>query len=194
MSLLHEQMEGLEELMTTGYILAIDPSSGSANSQPGYAIYRNGALGDYGIIRLTARTKLASRLFYLAESIRNDFQKPDILVVERINSVFGNTNGGNMGFMAKQMASLQRAVGVVQSCFEVPVIEVPPVTWRKYVKDSYVKTDEHDAVMLGYTAIIEAGQQAGLDINPKLPWETSYVPHQDKGLKRKRKAVENKGR
>jgi hypothetical protein len=192
MSLLHEQLAGLEELITTGYVLAIDPSSGSANSQPGYAIYRGGVLGDYGIIKLTPRTKLASRLFYLGESIRNDFQKPDILVVERINSVFGNTKGGNMGFMAKQMASLQRAVGVVQSCFEVPVIEVPPVTWRKYVKEDYKKTDEHDAVMLGFTAIIEAAQMAGLSTNPKLPWETNYVPHSGQKLKGKRKATQNK--
>jgi hypothetical protein len=191
MSLLHEQLNGFEEQVTTGYILAIDPSSGSANSQPGYAIFKGGVLQDYGIIQLTPRTKLASRLYYLADSIRKDFQKPDILVVERINSVFGNTKGGNMGFMAKQMASLQRAVGVVQSCFEVPVIEVPPVTWRKYVKEDYKKTDEHDAVMLGYTAIIEAAQIAGLDTNPKLPWETNYVPNQDKGPKRKRKKLED---
>lgn len=150
-------LSGKELTVMQGTLLAIDPSSGSRNSQPGYSLYQAGVLIDAGIIKLKVGSELHSRLFHLADSIRNDFSTPDILVTEAISSVMNP----KQGFMSKQMVPLQRAVGVVQSCFDCPVLEVAPATWRKYITNNYVKSDTNDAILLGYTALMEAAQLRG---------------------------------
>lgn len=164
LTILQKQLTGIEELVIKGKVLAIDPSSGSRNSQPGYAIYEAGTLVDSGIIQVNHKNQLHSRLFYLAGCIRDQFDTPDILVTENISSVMNS----NSGFMSKNMVPLQRAVGVVQSIFECPCLEVAPATWRKYIPKDYVKSDENDAIMLGWAAIYEAGKNIKQEVIPSV--------------------------
>lgn len=164
LTILQKQLAGIEELVIKGKVLAIDPSSGSQKSQPGYSIYEAGVLIDSGTIQVNHKNQLHSRLFYLARCIREQFDTPDILVTENISSVMNN----NAGFMSKNMVPLQRAVGVVQSIFECPCLEVAPATWRKYIPKDYVKSDENDAIMLGWAAIFEAGKNIKQEIIPSI--------------------------
>jgi hypothetical protein len=147
------------DAILNGSILSIDPSSGSKNSQPGYAIYRAGQLVDSGFIAVKAGEALHKRLFYLGNCLREQFEKPDVVVTENIPPFFPKE--GESRFFNMSIVSLQRAVGVVQAAFDVPVIEVAPITWRKNIPDNYRKTDEADAIMLGLTVIKSACGIAG---------------------------------
>lgn len=164
LTILQKQLAGIEELVIKGKVLAIDPSSGSQKSQPGYAIYEAGVLIDSGTIQVSHKNQLHSRLYYLAGCIRDQFDVPDILVTENISSVMNS----NSGFMSKSMLPLQRAVGVVQSIFPCPCLEVAPATWRKYIPKDYVKSDENDAIMLGWAAIYEAGKNIKQEVIPSI--------------------------
>lgn len=155
MSKLHHALEQHGELLKTGTVLSIDPSSGSQNSQPGYAIFEKGKLQDSGIIRIKARVALYNRLYELAEALRHDFIKPDLLITEGISIIMSGS-----GFAGPGMVSLQRAIGVVQSCFSAPCLEVAPVTWRKYIPSEYKKTDENDAIMIGAACFFELGEDS----------------------------------
>lgn len=42
------------------------------------------------------------------------------------------------------------------SIWDVPVLLVSPRSWRSLVPDNYHKSDENDAIMLGWTAIHKA--------------------------------------
>ena len=155
MSRLHKQLQDHVETLRTGTLLAIDPSSGSQSSQPGYAIFKAWQLLDSGIIRIKPRAALSNRLFELADALRQDFDTPDILATEGISIIMSGS-----GFAGPGMVSLQRAIGVVQSCFPVPCLEVAPVTWRKYIPSTYIKTDENDAIMIGTATFLEAGLES----------------------------------
>ena len=133
-----------------GSILAIDPSSGSRNSMPGYAVFQEGVLIDSGFIEVARDREFNRKLFLISKSLREDFAVPDILVVEFIPPFMQG-----MGF-SKSIVSLQRAVGAIIGSIDRPLVEVPPVTWHKHTPVGYEKTDEKDAIMLGYTAILTA--------------------------------------
>lgn len=143
----------------TGSILAIDPSSGSVSSQPGYALYKDMKLVEAGHIRVTPKNSIHKRLWELRDSLMNDFETPDLLVTEHIGSSLWGSN--NQGALA-----LQYSVGVIMSVFDCPLVKVSPLTWRKYIPDGYIKTDANDAIMLGYTAMLEAAQMRGHDLPP----------------------------
>lgn len=132
----------------SGTVLAIDPSSGSRNSQPGYALLQRGQLVDSGLLRIGSGRALHSRLYDLAHTLRESFEEPDILVTEFIAPGLSET-----GYFGKSMVSLQRAVGVVQSCFDRPCIEVAPRSWRAHIPEPYYKADDNDAVMLGFSVL-----------------------------------------
>lgn len=134
-----------------GNLLAIDPSSGSTSSMPGYAIYRCGILVDSGFIQLTANTRLHQRLHQLMECLRVDFleaESIDVVAVEYI--AMKNYKGSGTRHSAVSLLPLQRSVGVVQAVFGgLPVIEVAPISWKKYAEPDQVKTDEFDAIGIG---------------------------------------------
>lgn len=87
----------------------------------------------------------------LANGIRKlyrDFD-PDVLVYEEIPAQrYGG--GGN----ANAHASLLKALGVILS---VPgpdgYVGIYPISWRKLVRETYVKGDEADAVEIGWIVI-----------------------------------------
>jgi Holliday junction resolvasome RuvABC endonuclease subunit len=141
-------------LILNGTVISVDPSSGSRDSLPGYAIFRAGQYIDSGVITMPVFSDLHKRLFYLGKCLREQIaavEKPDILVTENIPPVMTGK-----GFFNRSMVSLQRAIGVVQSSFDMPCLEVAPITWRQNIPDDYRKTDEADAIMMAITVIKHA--------------------------------------
>ena len=136
-----------------GQVLAIDPSSGSEKSQPGYAIYQAGELIDCGLINIKWGDAVANRLYRLASSLREDFKQPDILVVEHLAPFMGE---GKSFFSTRNVISLHQSVGVIMSIWDVPVLAVSPRSWQALTPDNYVKSDQNDAIMLGWTVIHKA--------------------------------------
>ena len=157
-----------------GQILVIDPSSGSKNSQPGYAIYKYGILQDSGIIQIQYKTGLNNRLYQLSRSLREQFETPDILVTENIPPVIMGKSGSPGGFFNMSMLSLQKSIGVVISCFDCPLIEVAPVSWRRNIPEGYLKTDENDSIMMGFTVLKLASK---LDGRPDYLGMTDTLKH-----------------
>lgn len=129
-----------------GTILSIDPSSGSKESMPGYSIFKAGVFYDSGVIRLEHRQSLAGRLYDLREALQRDFTCPDVLVVENIAPFIG-------GNTTRSILSLHKAVGVTVSCFDCPLMEVAPISWRRFIPENYRKTDECDAIMMALTVL-----------------------------------------
>lgn len=142
------QVAGLLIPVLEGHLLSIDPSSGSTNSLPGYAIWKKGKLEDSGVLEIAPSNYINVRLQRIADSLRNEFAVPDVLVIENIPP--------RVGF-GKGPLSLHRSVGAIMSAVRCqPIIEVAPISWRKYIPEGYKKTDENDAIMFGYTVIATA--------------------------------------
>ena len=142
-------------LLLTGTVVCIDPSIGSKSSQPGYAVYIKGELEDSGFIDLgTAATgTVAQRLHKFRMTLELDFPTPDIVVVERIV-----INPKAVGYNNVSVLKLNQAVGVTMSQWDVPVIEVSPMSWKATAKtlDNYEKSDEWDSVALGWCCLTKA--------------------------------------
>lgn len=161
MSKLSDSIEPLTSLVLSGHLLAIDPSSGSRQSLPGYAIFKAGHLVDSGKIEIQYKEDLHRRLFYLSKILREQFERPDILITENVPPVMLGK-----GFFNKSMLSLQKSIGVVISCFDCPLIEVAPVSWRQHIPENYNKTDEADAIMMGLTCLRVASTFTGVPAQP----------------------------
>jgi hypothetical protein len=147
-----------------GTILAIDPSSGSANSQPGYALYSRGKLIDSGLVRIRSGDHISNRLYRLSHSLLEEFEQPDLLVTENIPPFMGDGPGAS--FATRNVISLHQSIGVIMSVWPVPVVAVSPRSWRSLIPDNYVKSDENDAIMIGWTAIETARRVQGIDEEP----------------------------
>lgn len=140
--------------LSEGTVLSIDPSSGSEKSQPGYALFKQGKLVDSGLVRLKYGIELSNRLYHLSKSLREDFEKPDILVTEHLAPFMGEGKGAF--FSTRNVISLHQSVGVIMSVWDVPVLTVSPRSWHAITPDNYIKSDENDAIMIGWTALTKA--------------------------------------
>lgn len=157
LSAFEKDVASLGTLPITGMLLAIDPSSGSRDSQPGYAIFKEGRLIDAGHIRVTAGQAIHTRLFELRRSLAEDFTMPDVLVTENIPPFMG-------GGFNRNILNLHYSIGVVLSMFLVPTIRVTPMTWQKNIsKENYRKTDMNDAIMIGYAVVKAVSDRAGIE-------------------------------
>ena len=126
------------EVLSTGIVLCIDPSSGSSGSNAGYAVFNCGRLVESGTIFKEAgknRLSIYDRLRELADWMAaHDYA--DVLVMEKIRG--------------KSHTYLRWACGVVVATCRAPVvIEISPILWHKFTPSGYVKSDERDAVMFG---------------------------------------------
>ena len=65
------------------------------------------------------------------------------------------------GGFNKSALALHRAVGVIQSAIQGPVVEVPVASWKKFCPEDYNKSDDNDAILIGLAAIYEACQIRG---------------------------------
>jgi hypothetical protein len=142
-------VEKYASILIEGTVLSIDPSIGSRESQPGWALFKKGNLITGGTIKITPGKDVHSRLFDLRQSLMNEFETPDLLITENIPPFMSSGFTGNL-------LSLHYSVGVILSVFLCPVIRVAPVSWKKEVEDGYKKTDMNDAIMLGFTVVKRA--------------------------------------
>jgi hypothetical protein len=165
---LQRQVEKNLVALTEGHVLAIDPSSGSRDSMPGYAVFIAGQLVDSGLIEVARGRELNRKLFIIGETLRTQFEVPDVLVVEHIPPFMRGS-----GF-SKSIVALQRAIGMIIGSIDRPLLEVPPITWHKLAPEGYQKSDEKDAIMIGYAAIWTAHRMVGSE-EPELPSKTFEV-------------------
>ena len=153
---LAQKCRNYAHLLESGRVLSIDPSSGSAGSMPGFALFKGATLLESGELVIKAGD-INTRLYSLARCLREDFSEIDLLIVEDLPP-FMQTRGST--FRSKGTVNLHMSVGAIYSVFGyVPCIGVPPMAWhadeRKLPFD-YVKGDENDALMLAYAAFTRA--------------------------------------
>lgn len=142
-----------------GRVLSIDPSSGSASSMPGYAIYVAGKLVECGTIEIPYTKKSHVRLRYLKECIEKEFPENwDVLIMESLTIMQSTRRSA--------MSKLIESVGVILAAVKSDeVIYVAPASWHAYVRrkygDSYVKSDSEDARVMGELVIATAREWIG---------------------------------
>lgn len=105
-----------------GRVLAIDPSSGSAGSMPGYALFELGKFSASGTLQINPKRPIQHRLAELYKRV-DALGAIDVLIIERIR---GNT----------AHEYLRWAVGViVASSGASLVLEIPTTVWKKYARN-----------------------------------------------------------
>lgn len=160
MSIIADSCERYAQQILNGRMMVIDPSSGSAKSSPGYAIYEAGVLVDSGILNVPRDLELPIKLRMIANSLRNEFKIPDVVVLEHIAPFFRNNQGpggAKPDFINKSVLSLHRACGAIMSAINCDSwIYVAPISWRSFIPVNYNKTDENDAILMGYTVLRNA--------------------------------------
>ena len=156
------QIERCATALLEGRVLAIDPSSGSQSSLPGYALFDKGELIDHGVIKLKISRELPRRLNELGEALKTEFPAVDVLVIEDIPV-------RSYGKGASPHASLLKAVGCILACCTYrEFVEISPPTWKAYVRRNperfskvYEKSDDLDAWIIGQYALDTAREILG---------------------------------
>lgn len=153
---LEQELSNLGRIPIEGMLLAVDPSSGSRESQPGFALFSNGVLVEAGTIRVTPGDNIHKRLYELRRSLMEDFSPPNMLITENLPPFMS-------GGFNKSVLNLHYSVGVIMSVFLCPCARVHPRGWRAHIDESrYIKSDVNDAIMLGYTAIHDTCSLLGI--------------------------------
>jgi hypothetical protein len=161
-----DKLIGLEDLVLSGSLLAIDPSCVSSSSNPGWALYIGGELDSSGEIdSIHPRQTLERRLQLLGKVIREEFDEPDVFAIEHIQM------GGRIN-----MQSTIRATGAIIGNIECEnVISISPLAWQAFIQKrihlngkndvmkykeykALHKSDKLDAEMIGL-AIIELSKE-----------------------------------
>lgn len=138
------------KLLTEGRILVIDPSIGSLSSMPGYAVYDNGLLLASGVLKIDPKEEMHTRLKEVYRQLRNlsKLHSPDLCIYEDVPV---SAHGGRS---AIGHASLLKAVGVTMAAVDArEFLALAPSVWKKRVGPEYVKSDEQDAITMGFIAI-----------------------------------------
>lgn len=129
-----------------GTFISIDPSVGSGSSMPAWALYKQGKLVESGKWKIELDQELADRcrdLHGLVTALIKE-TTPLLVVVEKI------TAGGRF----KRMDSLLKGVGAIMvAASPLPVLEISPRTWQTMKPDDYYKSDEQDAIAIGYYVV-----------------------------------------
>lgn len=151
----------LTEKILNGSLLALDPSSAGGKSKPGWALYQGGQLVQSGTLQVSASWDLHQRLYGICSSLRNDFDPPDVFVIEEIRQV--------PGFFGHSVEQLLKGVGAIMAGVNCDnCIEIPPRLWKAKVDSLYVKSDEADAIYLGKFVIQTAKNLATAEGEKKL--------------------------
>lgn len=141
-------------ILAGGWVLAIDPSCGSASSDPGWAIYEKGELQDSGIIEITKSKDLVYRLQELRRGVSGlqETYDPDVCIVEHIPPRRFGRGGSATGH-----SSLLQAMGVCLASTDARVLmRVRPRDWQALaaaVWSRSKKSDKADAEGIGYALI-----------------------------------------
>lgn len=133
---------------TTGRMLCIDPSSGGSTKEgtkavAGWALFENGKPLESGTISFPDGVYTENRVKAVYKKLEGLFEKSDLMVLEEIR-------GRNAH------ASLIQACGAIIAAVEWDeVFEVNVNTWKMVARHwgGYEKTDENDALYMGYAAI-----------------------------------------
>lgn len=146
--------------LLTGTVMVIDPSSGSASSQPGYALFTAGKLQDSGIIEVDSTKEVPRRLQAIATALREQFPPVDVLIIEDIPV-------RSYGRNASAHATLLKSVGAILSSANYgKFVEISPSVWKAYINseapdtEGYVKGDEWDAKVMGFCVLSIARKMA----------------------------------
>lgn len=150
----YEQISKARLYLTEGIVMCIDPSIGSSSSMPGYAVYKAGTLIASGVIQLPIDREFPIKAQELAYQVRRLYNEyvPDVLVYEEI-AVHG------AGRSIHSHVTLLKALGIILSVSGPDkYVGIYPTSWKKLVRDSYVKSDEADAIEFGWICIEQAKQ------------------------------------
>jgi hypothetical protein len=144
-------------------MLVIDPSSGGTSrkgekSLAGWAYFESGVLVESGVIEYPTEKIVFKRLKNVYEYWKKSLLKYDIFVIEDIR-----------GYRAQQ--SLIQACGVYIATIPFDeFFQVNVKTWKSIATKwgGYVKSDENDAVYMGYaTVAIALGYHSKLKVEEK---------------------------
>lgn len=138
-----------------GSVLAIDPSIGSKSSMPGYAWFEDGELIECGTFELPRTLGKHLRLYELGRIMREEFEVPDVLAVERI---VARPFKGGAGMNTHSLASLHKAVGVIMGALPIKhMVEVATKAWMPYIPESMPeKSDMRDAISIGLCVVAKS--------------------------------------
>ena len=159
---LQEKILKFSPKILEGTVLAVDPSVGSRTSQPGYAVFKNGELIEFGTITIPKPSRdLPYKLRDLRVKLNSEFETPDVLVVEQIPPKRYIPGGFN-----PVQSSLLMAEGVILSSFygkDCKVIRIKPTEWQAICKrygdwSREEKGDDMDAFGIGMSVIRTARQ------------------------------------
>lgn len=152
-SVYYKRIRKIASLICEGNLLAIDPSCGSTSSLPGWAHYRGGVLIASGVIGVDITMDLYPRLQVVADGVRSLSYNTNasVLIYEDPPAVrfhkSGRTSSGSQ-------ASLIKSVGAIMGASMADhAIGLRPSVWKKMVRATYVKSDERDAIEMGYIVI-----------------------------------------
>lgn len=135
------------DVILNGTLLAIDPSTGSKSSMPGFAVFIKGELVESGTIEVDLAGNRAQKLYQINHILRTDFKAPDVVAVENISYFVGKMSPASV-------VSLQRAVGAIVAAWPVKcLVEVPSNAWQKHQFAGYFKSDANDSICIGLTCI-----------------------------------------
>lgn len=148
-----------ESAALTGRMLCIDPSSGGSTrigvkGVSGWALFENGKPIESGTIAFPFAQFTHNRIKEVFKKFDGLFDKVDILVLEEIPS------------SRQTQKSLIQACGAIISAVNWEgVFEVNVKTWQSIANQwgGWEKTDEQDALYMGYAAVaIALGYHSGL--------------------------------
>jgi hypothetical protein len=147
---LRAQIRKHQQILRTGVVLAIDPSSASKSSMPGFALFENSQLMLKGTVKIDPNKNVYVRMAELYVKIQELVAcPPDVLVIENINKMQGHQY-------------LIWAVGVSISAVRAPVvIELHNAVWKSLAKKTpgYIKSDANDAELIGRSTIMLAQEE-----------------------------------
>lgn len=147
---IYKMVKPVAATILSGKLLAIDPSTGSQSSMPGYAIYKRGQLIESGYIQINISQTKNRKLFQLVSTIREEFKQVDVLAIENIPPISFARKGAMSGW---SLVALQRSIGAIVSCFDCDYVEVSPTLTGKYRPLDMGKSDEADAIGIGNCVI-----------------------------------------
>lgn len=177
-SRLQEDCEKYSGLLEKGRVLAIDPSSGSAGSMPGYAYIEQSTLVESGTFQIKLGD-IHTRLWSLSAGLRDSFRDIDVLIIEQLPP-FMQSAGST--FKSRSVVNLHMSVGAVFAALGYAVtIGVSPSSWHadaRKLKFDYEKTDENDALMLAYAVFSRADVEVAGLLN-KLEASSEKARHHD---------------
>lgn len=156
-SKLQQDCERYSGLLEKGRILAIDPSSGSKGSMPGYAYFEGGAYIESGIFDIPLGD-IQRRLWSFATALKENFPEIDVLIIEQLPPFM---QSGGSSFRSRSVVNLHMSVGAAFAVLGYAVtIGVAPASWHadaRKLNFEYEKTDENDALILAYSVFSRAG-------------------------------------